>query len=358
LKYKKRIKLIKTLYFLIALFSLFSIADTSAQISLVKISEAMVYDSPPFKECHASSIVEVTPNQFLIAAFGGSKEGKDDVSIWLSHSDKNEWKAPQLIDRGVSLHQELFPCWNPVLFQSQAGTLSLFYKVGPSPREWWGMVKTSDDRGNTWSEGKRLAQDILGPIKNKPVQLRDGTILSPSSTETRTSEGLSWKVHIEKSTNDGRSWTKIPIDPTTEFDVIQPSILLLGEKRLQILCRSRNNSLMQAFSEDNGNSWGPVTRTDLPNPNAGTDAITLSNGYHLLVYNPTQNGKNGRSKLSVALSQTGKDWEEVLFLENEKKGEFSYPAVIESADGKVHISYTYNRRNIKHVVLEINERMD
>ena len=343
----------KSFYYLVVLFTVIFLTDLSAQISLVKKSETMIYDTPPFKECHASSIVEVANNQFLIAAFGGSKEGKDDVSIWLSHSDKNEWKAPQLIDTGVSADQELFPCWNPVLFQSQAGTLSLFYKVGPSPRDWWGMVKNSDDIGKTWSEGKRLAQDILGPIKNKPIQLSDGTILSPSSTETRTSDGLSWKVHIEKSTNDGSSWTKIPIDPLTEYNVIQPSILLLGDQRLQILCRSRNNSLMQAFSDDNGNTWGSVTRTDLPNPNSGTDAITLSNGYHLLVYNPTENGRNGRSKLSVALSQTGKDWKDIMFLENEKKGEFSYPAVIESADGKVHISYTYNRRNIKHVVLEI-----
>ena len=109
---------------------------------------------------------------------------------------------------------------------------------------------------------------------------------------------------------------------------------------------------MQAFSEDNGDSWSTITRTDLPNPNSGTDALTLSNGYHLLVYNPTVRGRNGRSKLSVALSKTGNDWSEVLSLENQKRGEFSYPAVVESTNGEIHICYTYNRRNIKHVVLE------
>jgi alpha-L-fucosidase len=339
---------------LVPIFSFIFLPSICAQSSLVKKSEVMVYDTPPFKQCHASSIIEVSENKFLIAAFGGSREGKDDVSIWLSHSDGNDWRAPQLIDTGVSADQELYPCWNPVLFQSQAGTLSLFYKVGPSPREWWGMVKTSEDQGKTWSVGRRLPQDILGPIKNKPIQLSDGTILSPSSTETRTTEGLNWKPHIEKSSDDGKSWTKIPIDPQTEFDVIQPSVLVLGDERLQILCRSRDNSVMQAFSEDNGDTWSQITRTALPNPNSGTDAITLSNGFHLLVYNPTVKGKNGRSKLSVALSKTGEDWQEVLSLENEKKGEFSYPAVIESSDGKIHISYTHNRRNIKHVVLEFN----
>ena len=346
--------LIKNTPALVLVLSFIFLPSLSAQLGLVKKSEVMVYKTPPFRECHASTIVEVSENQFLIAAFGGSREGKDDVSIWLSHSNGDRWRSPQLIDTGVSTDQELYPCWNPVLFQSQAGTLRLFYKVGPSPREWWGMVKTSDDMGKTWSVGKRLPRDILGPIKNKPIQLNDGTILSPSSTETRTARGLSWKVHIEKSTDDGKYWTKIPIDPQTKFDVIQPSILQLGDQRLQILCRSRDNSVMQAFSSDNGDTWGSITRTELPNPNSGTDAITLSNGYHLLVYNPTVKGKNGRSKLSVALSKTGKDWEEILSLENEKKGEFSYPSVIESKDGKIHISYTHNRRNIKHVVLEFN----
>ena len=340
--------------FLVLILYFILLPSIFAQSSLIKKSEFMVYDTPPFKQCHASSIIEVSENKFLIAAFGGSREGKDDVSIWLSHSDGNDWCAPQLIDTGASADQELYPCWNPVLFQSQSGTLSLFYKVGPSPRKWWGMVKTSEDQGKTWSAGRRLPQDILGPIKNKPIQLSDGTILSPSSTETRTTEGLVWKAHIEKSSDDGKSWTKIPIDPQTEFDVIQPSLLVLEEERLQILCRSRDNSVMQAFSEDNGDTWSQITQTALPNPNSGTDAITLSNGLHLLVYNPTVKGKNGRSKLSVALSKTGEDWQEVLFLENEKKGEFSYPAVIESSDGKIHISYTHNRRNIKHVVLEFN----
>ena len=342
-------KLLTSVLFILSIFFPVSLL---AQMNLVKKSEIMVYDTPPFKECHASSIVEVSENKFLIAAFGGSREGKDDVSIWLSHSNGNQWEPPKLIDTGLASDQELYPCWNPVLFQSQSGILSLFYKVGPSPREWWGMVKTSDDQGKIWSNGVRLPQDILGPIKNKPVQLSDGTILSPSSTETTTAEGLSWKAHIEKSTDDGKSWIKISIDHQTPFNVIQPSILVLDDQRLQILCRSRNNSVMQAFSEDNGDSWSTITRTDLPNPNSGTDALTLSNGYHLLVYNPTVRGRNGRSKLSVALSKTGNDWSEVLSLENQKRGEFSYPAVVESTNGEIHISYTYNRRNIKHVVLE------
>ena len=339
------------LIYLIIILNIAIISEVNAQIKLHKVSEKMVYVSPPFKECHASTIVEVEKNRFLIAAFGGSKEGNKDVSIWLSKNLDNNWLKPKMIDTGTSSDGIDYPCWNPVLFKSRSGKLTLFYKVGPSPREWWGMYKTSSDNGKNWSSSTRLPNGILGPIKNKPIQLENGTIISPSSTEIKNEEGLSWKIHVEMSDDDGANWKKIPIDQKTKFDVIQPSVLIHDEGKLQLLCRSRNNSLMQAYSDDNGHKWGKVTRTKLPNPNSGTDAITLKNGYHLLVYNPLKNGGDDRKKLSVAVSKNGIDWEDQIILEEKKGFEFSYPAVIESSDGKIHISYTYDRKNIKHVIL-------
>ena len=108
--------------------------------------------------------------------------------------------------------------------------------------------------------------------------------------------------------------------------------------------------------------------TELPNPSAGTDAVTLSDGRQLLVYNHTSRGNfNGvigtRAMLNVAISENGKDWKPVATLEKltEKAapgadrrhwGEFSYPAVIQTGDGMVHVSYTYNREGVKHVVLD------
>ncbi len=339
------------LIYLIVILNIVIISKVNAQIKLHKVSEKMVYVSPPFKECHASTIVEVEKNRFLIAAFGGSREGKKDVSIWLSKNHDNNWLKPKNIDTGIFSDGRDYPCWNPVLFKSRSGKLTLFYKVGPSPREWWGMYKTSTDNGKNWSSSTRLPNGILGPIKNKPIQLENGTIISPSSTEIKNEEGLSWKIHVEMSDDDGANWKKIPIDQKTKFDVIQPSVLIHDEGKLQLLCRSRNNSLMQAYSDDNGHKWGKVTRTKLPNPNSGTDAITLKNGYHLLVYNPLKNGGDDRKKLSVAVSKNGIDWEDQIILEEKKGFEFSYPAVIESLDGKIHISYTYDRKNIKHVIL-------
>jgi predicted neuraminidase len=139
-----------------------------------------------------------------------------------------------------------------VLFQTKAGKLFLFYKVGPNPRDWWGLVKTSGDGGVTWSAGKALPKGILGPIKNKPVQLADGSILSPSSIEENNGR---WKVHIERSTDLGNSWTAIQVDTAGKFDVIQPSILRYKNGGLQILCRSKQGNVVQAWSSDKGKSW-------------------------------------------------------------------------------------------------------
>ena len=95
-------------------------------------------------------------------------------------------------------------------------------------------------------------------------------------------------------------------------------------------------------------------RTRIPNPNAGTDAVTLEDGRHLLVYNHTHRGidfPSGRNMLNVAISDDGRSWRPLMTLER-AEGEYSYPAVIQSSDGLVHITYTYRRESIKHVVVD------
>jgi predicted neuraminidase len=320
----------------------------TGQITLHKVSAELIFKAPPFAQCHASTIVEVTPDKFMVAAFGGTNEGNKDVCIWLSTRENGEWGKPAKMAEGIVNDTLRYPCWNPVLFKTKEGTLFLFYKVGPSPGRWWGMVRTSTDNGKTWTSTERLPEGISGPIKDKSIQLPDGTILSPSSIETRES----WKIHIEKSIDFGKTWQFIPIDPETKFNVIQPTILIHSNNKLQILCRSKSNAIVQAFSEDNGNNWGALTKTELPNPNSGIDAVGLKNGWYLLVYNPTIQGPGDRAKLKVAISKDGIKWADAVILESEEKGEFSYPAVIQTNDGKIHITYTYNRVNIKHVVLE------
>ena len=88
--------------------------------------------------------------------------------------------------------------------------------------------------------------------------------------------------------------------------------------------------------------------TALPNPNSGIDAVTLQDGRHLLVYNPVA---KGRTPLAVALSKDGQTWRDVLTLET-APGEYSYPAVIQARNGLVHVTYTWKRLKVKHVVVD------
>jgi predicted neuraminidase len=325
--------------------------SVSAQTPWKKLREELIFTDAPFKQCHASTLVEVAPGKILLACFGGSAEGKKDVDIWLTTLNAQGIAKPVDVANGIVNDTLRFPAWNPVLFKSREGKLFLFYKVGPNPREWWGMLKTSTDDGQHWSPATRLPDGILGPIKNKPVELADGSILSPSSVEVTENR---WTAHLERSMDGGNTWKLIPVDSHSKLDVIQPSILTYKNGRLQILCRSKQGSVVQAWSADAGESWGKLSKTSLLNPNSGTDAVTLKDGSQLIVYNPDVPGKdwfNGRGKLRVASSTNGKTWKDVAVLENGNKEEFSYPAIIQSSDGLVHISYTYDRKNVKHVVL-------
>ena len=325
------------------------------------VSSEFIYEHAPFPSCHASTIVE-TKSGPVAAWFGGTGEGNPDVGIWLSRRTDGKWTAPVEVATGVQPDGTRHPCWNPVLFRPEvvaslreaqatnstargASGLLLFYKVGPSPKTWWGMLRTSADDGRTWSEARRLPDGILGPIKNKPVQLANGEIVCPVSTEH---DG--WRVHFERSGDGGRNWQATgPVNDGAAIGAIQPSLLCLGGERLLAVGRTRQHRIFRIASDDGGLNWGPMALTELPNPNSGIDAVTLRDGRHLLVYNHTE---SGRSPLNVAVSRDGQNWEAALVLEDRPHSEFSYPAVIQAADGLVHITYTWNRQKIRHAVVD------
>jgi predicted neuraminidase len=308
-----------------------------------------LYETAPFPSCHASTLVE-TSEGLVAAFFGGTHERHPDVCIWVCRQVNGQWTPPQQVATGLGFDTNRYPTWNPVLFQPRQGPLLLFYKVGPSPSAWWGMVMTSTDAGRTWSAPRRLPDGILGPIKNKPVQLANGDILSPSSTEGEAG----WRIHFERSTDGGQTWASTgPIPALGSIQAIQPSILVHPGGRLQALGRTREGRIFQTWSLDNGQTWEPLTLTELPNPNSGTDAVTLSDGRHLLVYNHNPL-RSGRKPLNVALSDDGRTWHGALVLEDDfsKRDGFAYPSVIQTRDGLVHVVYTWDRKRIKHAVID------
>jgi len=313
------------------------------------VTAEFIFESAPFPSVHASTIAE-TSGGLVAAWFGGTREGASDVGIWVSRRVNGTWTPPVEVATGAQPDGTRHPTWNPVLFELRTGELTLFYKVGPSPRAWWGMTRTSRDNGRTWSDARRLPNGFLGPVKNKPVRLPDGTIIASSSTESPETPST-WRVHFERSRDSGATWDIVRPPPgadRTRIDAIQPSVLTHADGRLQAIGRTRSGRLFETWSNDRGQTWSPLGLTSLPNPSAGTDAVTLKDGRHLLVYNHTP---KGRTPLNVAMSRDGTMWQGVHVLES-GPGEYSYPAVIQTSDGLVHITYTWKRERIRHVVID------
>ncbi|HEY4330622.1 MAG TPA: sialidase family protein, partial [Phycisphaerae bacterium] len=297
-------------------------APKPASVHLAKVLTAeFLYESAPFPSCHASTIVETENHQLVAAFFGGTAERNPDVCIYVCRRVDGKWTAPLEVASGIQTQvtpatattkaatPTRYPTWNPVLFQPKGQPLTLYYKVGPSPAEWWGMSMTSTDDGKTWSTPKRLPDGFLGPIKDKPIQLPNGNVLAGSSDESH-----GWSVHFELYTDSGTTWKKILLPSNQSFDAIQPTILVhpadasapdKSIPKLQALCRTKEKVIAETWSSDAGITWSPLAPTSLPNPNSGIDATTLADGRFLLAYNPTP---QDRTPLTLAVSQDGKSW--------------------------------------------------
>ncbi|UEG52840.1 exo-alpha-sialidase [Mucilaginibacter daejeonensis] len=351
------IKLTNLLRTTISAFALLAMVNTGRAQSIPNpwrtgiVTDEFVYQKAPYKECHAATIAE-TPKGLVASWFGGTKERNPDVCIWVSHRVNGKWTEGVNVANGIQNDTLRYPTWNPVLYQVPGGELMLFYKIGASPGTWKGYWKTSKDNGYTWSDQMALPEGYLGPIKNKPVMVGKN-LTSPTSTEGKGG----WRIHFEISPDLGKTWKMVDVAKGTDtIDAIQPSILTYKDGRLQLLARTKNRAIAQAWSSDKGMTWTPLSKTNLPNNNSGTDAVTLKDGRQLLVYNhvlpPGKLAKGARTPLNVAVSKDGKTWYAALILEDSPISQYSYPSVIQTKDGMVHFIYTWRRERIKHVVAD------
>lgn len=302
---------------------------------------------PVTPSCHASTLVEI-PGGIMAAWFGGMHESHPLVGIYVSKLLNGKWTLPVEVVNGKYDDGQQYACYNPVLQRFPDGEIVLFYKIGRGPSTWWGMLIRSFDNGLHWSKPEKLPKGIYGPIKNKAFLTKTGVLICPSSTEDS-----GWRVHVEYTSDKGKTWTrsKALTDPAIA-GVIQPAMLIRGVDDYDFLMRSQQDTIMRISSNNGGTNWTKLYKTNLPNPNSGIDAVTLKSALHLLVYNPTTKNGMNRGELVVASSKDGTTWKTLLTLEKEVGAEFSYPAIIQSKDELVHITYTWKRQRMKYVRLK------
>ena len=392
----------------------FSVDIPTGHPAIVK--DQFLYEHTYFPEAHASTIVELKNGDLVAGYFGGTHERDPDVCIWVNIKKKGSdtWSTPILAADGVlslddpnakymglsGLKDDTTPatagpigtpasydyitkttrlknvsdrlkrkaCWNPVLFQMPNGELWLFFKIGTTVGDWTGWLTKSKDGGRTWSKKEPLPYDeegraFLGPIKNKP-ELIGGRLLCPSSTEDK-----GWRFHIEIYDLATKKWKYVPVESTEAIktddnkmhpiDCIQPSILKLKDGRLQVTMRTHNAKIATSFSSDNGNTWTPVTLLDIENNQSGTDAVTLQDGRHALIYNNFETlpltPKGVRTPCSIALSDDGTNWHHALTLEDSPIDQYSYPAIIQGRDGTLHCVYTWRRQRVSYKQIDLNK---
>jgi len=300
-----------------------------------------IFEKAPFPWSHAPTLLETKDGELLAAWFGGvdsivSKRSPQELlAIWISRRDKNGWSAPKEVVRDPNAD-----CRNPVLFRTKDGIIWLYYKVGGSVGSWTGAFSTSRDEGQTWSPGRHLPAGLYGPIKNKPLILADGTILSGTSVESYQS----WACWVERSVDNSRTWTRHGpiVHPKYPQGIIQPAIVPIPGNRLRMFVRSKKiGRICVADSADGGKTWTDARETSLPNPDSGIDAVGLKDGRILLVYNHSPKDRQ-RWPLNLAVSEDGGDtWNSFLELES-KPGVYAYPAIIQTSDGNIHVAYAYN----------------
>ena len=292
------------------------------------------------RECHCATLVELPNGDLMAAWYAGSREGNPDVAILGARLPAGEthWTPARVLVPAAHEGQG-----NPVLFLDRRDRVHLVYdtRYGPSWQECEVHFKISTDQGRTWGPQCALHEEHGWMVRNKPIQLCNGEILLPIYDE------IKWSSMVLISSDEGDHWS-VHGNVTAPTGCIQPTVIQSSDGELLMFLRTGGTGgcIRRTTSPDNGRTWTQTTGTDLPNPNSGIDMVRLANGHLVLCYNDSS---TARTPLTVALStDEGETWPIRRHLETDE-GEYSYPAIIQTTDGLIHLIYTHRRTSIKHV---------
>ncbi|WP_206061835.1 sialidase family protein [Nonomuraea basaltis] len=363
----------------------------------------------PAVQNHAANIMSLRDGALGCVWFGGTQEGVSDISIWFSRLQKgaDTWSTPTRLSDDPTRSEQ-----NPVLFLTPAGELWLLYTAQHAGNQDTAEVRCriSQDDGHTWGPVHTLlpATSRGGVFVRQPVLvLPSGRWLLPVFNCV-TTPGKRWVGDRDTSSlmvsdDEGRTWREQPVPDSV--GCVHMNAHLLADGTLLALFRSRwADSIYASRSEDEGMTWSVPAATELPNNNSSIQYVTLRDGRLALVFNASSaadaterraslydeiddDGLTGtpasrtgeepapagsdertafwgapRAPMTLAVSRDGgRTWPIRRDLEvgdgycltnNSRDGlnrEFSYPSIQESADGDLHIVFTYHRRVIKYV---------
>ena len=336
----------------LALLGASCLGGASDAIILSEFVEA----APKEPEVHSSTITEVSPGVFLAAWFGGAKEADKDTQIWGARRTAEGWGESFVIEKGLDDKGEPTPVYNPSLYTHKDGRVTLFYFAGI----WEGGVKKycmkdSTDGGLTWSPERLVPKNLHGPCRAKPLLLSDGSLLYPTS-----GKGTGYTNWSDEAMTP-ESWGSSPgaKDPG-KLAAFQPTLLQKNDGTVLMFFRSNAREIGVARSTDLGRTWSPIKGIGIYKANSAIDVLKLRDGRCLLIYNktpkPAASSKSWgpRHPLTLALStDEGETWRDLFNIETDKIREgFAYPTMIQAGDGSVHITYTWGRKRIKHVVID------
>jgi predicted neuraminidase len=270
-------------------------------------------------------------------------------------------------------HQEGKSFQNPVAFQAPGGRLWLLHTSQPAGQ---GQINaevlylTSDDAGQTWTAPQPLFTQPGSFIRHPPILIGKKVWLLPMyyTPSRNITDGAESHYSAVKLTSDGgKSWKECKIPQSN--GLVQQSVVRLATGHFLGFFRSRYADFIYQSTSDNGCDWTVPTPTHLPNNNSSIQLAMLRDGSLVIAFDNNSSGvtrdKTGvsaRKPLSIALSQDGGEtWPWVRDIETgnpagqQKKvqdwthEEYSYPSLLQDANGKINVAYTYSREAIKVV---------
>lgn len=325
--------------------------ETDPKKIIVSAEKEWIFTEKITDSCHASTVLPLDDGSVIAAWFAGSSESDDDVKILTSvRGTDGKWGEPIRVSADPNVAH-----WNPVLFQNDDGTITLYFKVGKNTQYWKTYYSTSTD-GKVWATPKELVPGDnsggRGPVKNKPIRLKNGTILAPGSTEIDDK----YRCFVDISTDNGKTWNRTPEINSSflrffKVPMIQPTLWESKDGSVHMLTRTKLGKIYRSDSLDGGKTWCRAYATNLPNNNSGIDLDTDDSGRIFLVYNPV--GIPGiRTPLTLAVSlDDGKTFTKIKTFER-GLAEYSYPAVVVKGD-TIHITYTYERDYIAYWQIKV-----